>query len=82
MLIHELSSGTWGKMSSIEDDFQNCQQFMETIKEIYNKHTKIPKKKLRNLLRHDLWWNTETCLKYGLVDEIVDVLLRGDLIQR
>ena len=23
------------------------------------------------ILKHDLWWDAETCLKYGLVDEII-----------
>ena len=35
MLIHQLSSGCWGKMSEIEDDFQNNKILMEKIKNIY-----------------------------------------------
>ena len=44
---------------------------MERIKQIYREHTKIPTKKLNEVLKHDLWWDAETCLKYGLVDEII-----------
>ena len=44
---------------------------MKKIKEIYEKHTKIPKNKLDDILKHDLWWDAETCLQYGLVDEII-----------
>ena len=44
---------------------------METIRSIYSKHTKIPKKKLDEILDHDLWLSAEECLKYGLVDEII-----------
>jgi len=36
MLIHQLSSGFWGKMSDIEDDFENNKMLMNKIKEIYN----------------------------------------------
>ena len=50
---------------------ENCDILMETIRDIYNKHTKIPKKQLNDLLKRDLWFDAETCLKYGLVDEII-----------
>ena len=43
---------------------------MDKIIDIYKNHAKIPKTKLKELLKHDLWWNLDTCMKYGLVDEI------------
>lgn len=70
MLIHQLSSTCWGKMSEIEDEFKNLQELMDKIKDIYRKNTKIPKKELEELLKHDLWLNSEKSLKYGLVDEL------------
>jgi ATP-dependent protease ClpP protease subunit len=70
MLIHQLSSGFWGKMAEIEDDFANLKELMEKIKTIYKTYTKIPKKELNELLKHDLWLNADKCIKYGLVDEI------------
>jgi len=70
MLIHELSSECWGKMSAIEDEFKNLQELMVKIKEIYKNNSSIPKKELNDLLKHDLWLNSEKCLKYGLVDEL------------
>jgi len=70
MLIHELSSECWGKMSAIEDEFKNLQELMVKIKEIYKDNSSIPKKELNDLLKHDLWLNSEKCLKYGLVDEL------------
>ena len=35
MLIHQLSSGCWGKMHEIEDEFKNLTHLMEKIKNIY-----------------------------------------------
>lgn len=70
MLIHQLSSVCWGKMSEIEDEFENLQELTEKIKEIYSENTKIPKKELNKLLQHDLWLNSSKSLKYGLVDEL------------
>jgi len=71
MLIHQLSSGTWGKYEEIKDEMKNCDNLMKVIKNIYAKHTKIPSKELTKLLKRDLWWDAETCLKYGLIDEII-----------
>ena len=71
MLIHQLSSASWGKYEELRDDMKNNDLLMQTIKNIYLNHTKIPKKKLSELLKRDLWWDSGTCLKYGLVDDIV-----------
>jgi ATP-dependent protease ClpP protease subunit len=70
MLIHQLSSSFWGKMDEIEDEYKNLEDMMKKIKEIYIDHTNIPKKELSDLLKHDLWLNSDKCIKYGLVDEI------------
>lgn len=70
ILIHQLSSLMWGTYEEIKDDKENCDLFMNTIKSIYRKHTKIPAKKLNEILKRDLWFDSETALKYGLVDEI------------
>jgi len=71
MLIHQLSSGMWGNFEQLKDDFKNTEMLMNRIREIYEEHTKIPKAKLNKILKHDLWWDAQTCLKYGLVDEII-----------
>jgi len=71
MLVHQISSGMWGKYEELKDSMENCDLFMRIIKEIYEEHTKVPKKKLKEILKHDLWFDAETCLEYGLVDEII-----------
>ena len=71
MLIHQLSSGMWGKYQEQKDAIENSDRLMKMIIDIYEEHTKIPKKEINKLLKHDLWWDAETCLKYGLVDEII-----------
>jgi ATP-dependent Clp endopeptidase proteolytic subunit ClpP len=70
MLIHQLSSGCWGKMAEIEDEFKNLQSIMTRIKDIYKENAKIPKKELADVLKHDLWWDKDICIKYGLIDDI------------
>ena len=72
MLIHQLSGGMWGKFESMKDDMQNCNLFMDRINEIYGQYTKIPKNILKDILKRDIYMDAKTCLKYGLVDKIIE----------
>jgi len=71
MLIHQLSSFMWGKYEEFKDEMQNLDKIMVMIKKVYGEYTKIPTKKLEEILKHDLWFDADQCLEYGLVDEIV-----------
>jgi ATP-dependent protease ClpP protease subunit len=71
MLIHQLSAGAYGKYTELEDDMVNNKHLMSTIKEIYKEYTRVPMKKLDEILQHDLWFDSKTSLKLGLVDDIV-----------
>ena len=70
MLIHQLSSMYWGKMSEMEEEMTNLKKLMDKIKEIYKKYTKIKEEDLEEILKHDYWWDANYCLEVGLVDEI------------
>lgn len=71
MLIHQLSGCSWGKYEDLKDDMKNSKELMERIKQIYQKHTNLSKSELTKILKHDLYWDAEKCLEYGLVDEIL-----------
>lgn len=71
LLIHQLSSGVIGKFSEMEDEMENCTAIMKLIKAFYKEHTKIPMKKLDELLKKDLNLSAQECLQYGIVDEII-----------
>jgi len=70
MLIHQLSSTIWGKMNEIMDEYQNLSELTDKVIQIYTKYTKLTSRKLKKLLKHDLWLNSDFSIKYGLVDEI------------
>lgn len=72
MLIHELRSGLWGKMSEINDEHGNLSKVMDHIASFYAKHTKLSKKKLFKLLKSDVSWNAQECLERGIVDKILE----------
>jgi len=71
MLVHQLSSTFWGTYSNFEGEKQNLDLMMKSIKNIYKEYTKIPMKKLNEILKHDLFWDANTCLEYGMIDEII-----------
>lgn len=71
MLIHQLRSGAWGgTMSQGEDHLKNLRALTERLVSIYKHETQLPSKTLSNILKHDLWWNSERCLECGLIDEV------------
>lgn len=70
MLIHELRSSTWGKMSEIEEEFTNLKKMMRQIIRHYVEHTHMEKKELKEILKHDLDWDASECLAKGLVDVV------------
>ncbi len=70
MLIHQLSSGSWGKMNELEEEMENLKELMNSIKTIYKENTNIPRGEISEILKHDLWWNADICLAKGLVDKI------------
>jgi len=71
MLIHQLSGWHYGNYSQLTDEYINSTLLMKKIKKAYEEHTKIPKKTLNKILKRDLYFDAKTCLKYGLVDEII-----------
>jgi ATP-dependent protease ClpP protease subunit len=72
MLIHQLSAGAIGKFEELMDDMQNNKILMEAIQNIYLEKTKIPAKLLKEILKKDLYFDAKQCLKYGLVDNIIE----------
>jgi ATP-dependent protease ClpP protease subunit len=70
MLIHQLSSECWGKMSEITDEYKNLSNLMNKITDIYTEYSKLTPKKLEKLLKHDLWLSSNKSIKYGLADEL------------
>lgn len=73
ILIHQLSSGFWGKYLELKDEFENLTYLENLTKDIYNKHSnnKLSENKLNRFLKRDIWWDSSKALKLGLVDKIV-----------
>lgn len=70
MLIHQISSGFWGKMTEIEDEMKNLTLLTKFVMNIYKENTNLTVKQMKEIFKKDLWMPAEECLKMGLVDEI------------
>lgn len=71
MLIHQISSGFWGTYEEFKNEQENLDKFMIMIKDIYKTYTKLPMKKLNEILKKDLFITAEEALEWNLVDEII-----------
>jgi ATP-dependent protease ClpP protease subunit len=72
IMIHQLSSSLGqGKFNDFDDNMDNLNKFMSTLRNIYLQKTKIPIDVLNNILEHDLWMDSKESLDYGLVDYII-----------
>lgn len=71
IMIHQLSSNNQGKFQELDDDMVNLNNLMSKIKNIYVRHTSMKQNMLNEILKHDLWFDSEISKEYGLVDEII-----------
>jgi len=71
VLIHQLSSETWGKFIDMKNEVKNCEKFMEMAKDMYEEHCNIPEKKFKTFMTKDVYIDANDCLKWGVVDEIL-----------
>ena len=69
-LVHQLSSGVWGKMAEIDDTYSNLKKLMEHITSYYLQKTKLSAKTLKVVLSKDVQWNAEETIAKGLADGI------------
>jgi ATP-dependent protease ClpP protease subunit len=71
MLIHQVSQWTEGTYENLKDEKANLDKLMEQFYKFYKKHSKLKKKQIVKMLKRDLWFNSEECLKHGLVDKLI-----------
>lgn len=70
MLLHQPSIMLAGKYDEFLDEVENQKKIYGKIKQIYLEHSSISAEELDNLLDHELWLDTEACLKNGFIDKV------------
>jgi len=70
MLIHQLSSEIYGTFAELQAGMDSATMLMKLLKDFYKKNTKIPMKKLDELMTKDIYLTSEECVSYGIVDSV------------
>lgn len=70
VLIHQISTGFLGKYEDLRGEMHTCKKLMKMLRRMYKQETSIPKEKLSELMKRDIYLNAEECLKYRVVDAI------------
>jgi len=71
VLIHQISSGFWGKFEEMKDEVKSCERFMEMVNKVYKDSTEIPSKKLKMLMKRDVYLTPDECIEYSIVNNII-----------
>lgn len=72
VMIHEVSSGTFGKITEMSDKLEHSKKLNERLMKIIASKTKKTMKELkRDVVNKDTWMNANEALKYGFVDAIL-----------
>jgi len=72
ILIHQLRTGMFGTYEELKEEKQNCNRFMNKLIQLYyqNCDGKLNKTEIREILKHDVFWDSKKAIEQGLVDEI------------
>ena len=68
VLIHQLSTLSFGKFQEISDDYKNCKNIMSYMEQLYKTETKLTAKKLEKLLKSELDLTDKQCIKFEIVN--------------
>jgi ATP-dependent protease ClpP protease subunit len=67
VLIHQVSTGFFGKYNEMIDEMANTHDLMQACRSLYHEHTDISKERLEELLKSERAVNATTCLNDGIV---------------
>ena len=70
VLIHQLSTGFWGKYSDLRDEMSNSTAVMQLLRAVYAARTRMKSHKIDALLEKDVVIDATRCVKLGIADEI------------
>ena len=70
ILVHQLSTGFWGKYCDLVDELKNSKCLMNKIKEIYSEKTDVSSKRLDDMLSKELIIDSKRARELGFVTTI------------
>jgi ATP-dependent protease ClpP protease subunit len=70
LLIHQLSTGFWGKYSELLEEVRNSADLTKVIQDIYMTNTLMPQKAIVDVMADEVNLTSSACLEYGIVHEV------------
>ena len=67
VLIHQVSTGFWGKFNELKDEVANTEQLMGILTSLYKRKTNMRKKQITSLLDKELTLSAQDCIDNGIV---------------
>jgi len=71
VLVHQLSSGTVGKVAEMQNHLSYVKELDETVCKLILKHTKIRKRELDVMMKKDTYLDADESVKYGICDHVI-----------
>lgn len=71
VLMHQLSAGTFGKLSEMEVDIEENKRVQQILEKLVLKYTKVTKKQFKDLMQRDSYLSSQEALDYGIIDAII-----------
>jgi len=81
-MIHQVSSGTRGRVTDMEIDLKESIRLKQLLNEILAKNTGQKLAKIAEDVERDYWMTADEAKKYGLVDKIIDSRKVADSIAK
>lgn len=72
IMLHQPYGYTGGQASDIEIDVEHLKNMQKDLYNVIALHTGQNIKKIEKDVDRDFWMNSETALKYGIIDKIID----------
>lgn len=70
LLIHQLSTGFWGKYHEMVEEYKTNKRLMSVMTRVYSERTKLERDDVKNLLKSETHIGAKKAIRWGLVDEL------------
>ncbi|MBB6098236.1 ATP-dependent Clp protease protease subunit [Deinobacterium chartae] len=78
IMIHAGSAGFRGNTPDLEVQAREVLALRDILEGVYHTHTGKPKDQLRRDMERDYFMNPQAAKEYGLIDEVITALPKGD----
>jgi len=72
VLVHQVSSGTFGKVNEMDADIEECKRLQKLIEKLMTKYCKMTSREVHEMMQKETYLTAQQAAEYGMVDEVVE----------